>query len=203
MMTSTSESSTVVDLPEEIQANVQQFQCSIAKVEEHLQPLIQSQLTPAIYQKLKPLQRVKLNLCVAYTVNSLFYMYLKTQGLDPQNHPIKSELQRVQEYMQKSENDPKQVSINTNVARRMVMNALSKKIHPTTHDRNSKKSVKNAQHKRKLSTTSISDESEDTITTAAEKPSRELEYADDTATATTTTPITPKQKKQKKESHQQ
>jgi len=32
---------------------------------------------------------------VAYGVSSLFYMFLKTQGISPSSHPVKGELDRI------------------------------------------------------------------------------------------------------------
>lgn len=42
-----------------------------------------------------PADRAKLNLQMAYGVTSLFYMFLKTQGVSPSNHPVKAELDRI------------------------------------------------------------------------------------------------------------
>lgn len=42
-----------------------------------------------------PADRAKLNLQVAYGMNSLFYMFLRTQGVSPLNHPVKAELERI------------------------------------------------------------------------------------------------------------
>lgn len=39
--------------------------------------------------------RAKLNLQVAYGVSSLFYMFLRTQGVSPSTHPVKGELERI------------------------------------------------------------------------------------------------------------
>ncbi|KAK2824563.1 hypothetical protein Q5P01_021738 [Channa striata] len=37
----------------------------------------------------------------AYTLNSLFWMYLVTQGVNPREHGIKQELERIRTYMNK------------------------------------------------------------------------------------------------------
>lgn len=46
-------------------------------------------------------ERAKLNLVLAYALNSLFYIFLRTQNVNPANHPVRKELQRVQAYMEK------------------------------------------------------------------------------------------------------
>jgi len=43
----------------------------------------------------------KLRLFLAYAVNALFYMYLKTQGVPAESHPVTNEIKRVQEYFEK------------------------------------------------------------------------------------------------------
>ena len=48
-----------------------------------------------------PLDSARMHLMVAYTVNSLFWMYLRTQGADVQNHPVRKELERVKKAMRK------------------------------------------------------------------------------------------------------
>eukprot|EP01047_Picozoa_sp_COSAG01_P036384 COSAG01_NODE_2841_length_6991_cov_4.702554_8_plen_195_part_00 len=48
-----------------------------------------------------PKEAADVQLALAYTVNALFFVYLKTQGVDPQTHPVMEELGRVREYMRK------------------------------------------------------------------------------------------------------
>uniref|UniRef100_A0A8C9FV45 Nuclear nucleic acid-binding protein C1D n=1 Tax=Pavo cristatus TaxID=9049 RepID=A0A8C9FV45_PAVCR len=43
---------------------------------------------------LKPLEQAKLDLVSAYTLNSMFWVYLATQGINPKEHPVKQELGR-------------------------------------------------------------------------------------------------------------
>ena len=42
-----------------------------------------------------------MNAALAYTVNSLFFMYLKTRGVETKDHAIKSEIDRVKKYFGK------------------------------------------------------------------------------------------------------
>ena len=48
-----------------------------------------------------PKEAAEVQLALAYAVNALFFTYFKTQGIDPQTHPVKEELARVQGYMKK------------------------------------------------------------------------------------------------------
>uniref|UniRef100_A0A0E9TQJ0 Nuclear nucleic acid-binding protein C1D n=1 Tax=Anguilla anguilla TaxID=7936 RepID=A0A0E9TQJ0_ANGAN len=45
-----------------------------------------------LLQKLDPLEQAKLDLMSAYSLNSLFWIYLVTQGINPKDHGIKQEL---------------------------------------------------------------------------------------------------------------
>ena len=38
---------------------------------------------------------------IAYTVNTLFYVYLKTKGEQPAHHPVTTEIQRIKTYFKK------------------------------------------------------------------------------------------------------
>merc|ERR1711872_823140 len=64
---------------------------------------------------------------VAYSINSLFWAYLSTQGINPKQHPIRNELKRIQEYMGKvklAEEKRKMARVDTHAAKRFVRNAL-------------------------------------------------------------------------------
>ena len=54
-----------------------------------------------IREKHGPKEAAEVQLALAYAVNALFFTYLKTQGIDPQTHPVKEELARVKGYMKK------------------------------------------------------------------------------------------------------
>jgi hypothetical protein len=87
-------------LPEDVKQHCTEFTLALSSIEDLLQPLIENKEILNT-KEMSPKDRAKLNLCCAYTVNTLFYMYLKTQGIDPNEHPVRDELKRVQEYMNK------------------------------------------------------------------------------------------------------
>ena len=102
-------------LPSEVESSVLTFRNSLEKVEMMVKPLLEQPLT-AKTSKMDPESRAKVNLCCAYTVNTLFYckfnddddddqnnvlVYLKTQGINPEDHPIKQEINRIQLYFKK------------------------------------------------------------------------------------------------------
>ncbi|XP_021245642.1 nuclear nucleic acid-binding protein C1D isoform X2 [Numida meleagris] len=76
---------------------------------------------------LEPLEQAKLDLVSAYTLNSMFWVYLATQGINPKEHPVKQELERIRTYMNKVKEiaDKKKASkLDKGAASRFVRNAL-------------------------------------------------------------------------------
>ncbi|KAL1263413.1 hypothetical protein QQF64_006152 [Cirrhinus molitorella] len=77
--------------------------------------------------KLDPLDRAKLDLMSAYALNSMFWMYLVTQGVNPKDHAIKQELDRIRTHMNKIKeitDKRKAARLDKNAASRFVRNAL-------------------------------------------------------------------------------
>ncbi|XP_033641212.1 nuclear nucleic acid-binding protein C1D-like [Asterias rubens] len=84
--------------PKEIANPLRTFQKSLIEVEKVLAPLKRASL-PDLNCKLQALDRAKMELVSAYAINSMFWMYLCTHGINPREHPIKHELGRIQKYM--------------------------------------------------------------------------------------------------------
>eukprot|EP01080_Neovahlkampfia_damariscottae_P009893 gene9893-2215_t len=64
--------------------------------------------------KLSPIQQAKMNLCYAYSVSALYYLCLKTNGVNTLEHPIKDEMKRVQKYMEKLKTKESEMKRNDN-----------------------------------------------------------------------------------------
>uniref|UniRef100_A0A3Q3K8H0 Nuclear nucleic acid-binding protein C1D n=1 Tax=Monopterus albus TaxID=43700 RepID=A0A3Q3K8H0_MONAL len=86
------------DYPHEIDEQLTGFDSSVSSVKTMLDKLM-SMHRNDLLQKLNPLDQAKLDLMSAYTLNSLFWMYLVTQGVNPREHGIKQELERIRTYM--------------------------------------------------------------------------------------------------------
>ncbi|CAM9928826.1 unnamed protein product [Ectocarpus sp. 13 AM-2016] len=74
--------------------------------------------------------RATLNLQVAYGVSSLFYMFLKTQGVSPSTHPVKGELDRIRGYFGRLKNvgkppEQRTLKVDQDASRRFINAALS------------------------------------------------------------------------------
>eukprot|EP00904_Undaria_pinnatifida_P000049 jgi/Undpi1/10044/HiC_scaffold_28.g12498.m1 len=74
--------------------------------------------------------RAKLNLQVAYGVSSLFYMFLRTQGVSPSTHPVKGELERIRGYFGRLKQvgkppEQRKLKVDTEASRRFIDSALA------------------------------------------------------------------------------
>jgi exosome complex protein LRP1 len=75
-------------------SRIKNFQESVNRIGE----LLQTACEKDVYEKLDIDDRVKYDLFLSYSLNSLFWLYLRTQGVDPSKHAVKSEIDRVREY---------------------------------------------------------------------------------------------------------
>ncbi|CAB4017356.1 Nuclear nucleic acid-binding C1D [Paramuricea clavata] len=116
------------ELPDEIISSLEDFYRSMNTVEETLDPLLVMS-SEEIHEKLDVLDRAKLDLMMVYAMNSMFWIYLITQGVNPKEHGIKHELDRVKDYMKKIKDagDKRKASlkIDKDAARRFVKGALA------------------------------------------------------------------------------
>ncbi|XP_041644878.1 nuclear nucleic acid-binding protein C1D [Cheilinus undulatus] len=132
------EDSRAEDYPHEIDDQLTGFDSSVSAVKTMLEKLI-SMPRNELPQKLDPLDQAKLDLMSAYTLNSLFWMYLITQGINPREHGIKQELERIRTYMNKVKeiaDKKKAAHLDKGAAARFVRNALYE-----PHEKDSKKKL--------------------------------------------------------------
>jgi len=81
-------------------------------------------------KKLSAIDQAKVSIMEAYAINALFYVYLKTQGIDPSTHAVKEELDRVKLYVKKLQDlvdrDKKAtLTLNVGAANRFINHALA------------------------------------------------------------------------------
>ena len=65
--------------------------------------LLQNLCEKDIYEKLDVEDRVKYDLFLSYSLNSLYWLYLRTEGVDPSKHALKSEIDRTKEYFARAQ----------------------------------------------------------------------------------------------------
>jgi len=114
------------DFPQELDDACKNFEASMLQVEKTVVPLLETERSQLI-RGMNSLDAAKLDLLGIYAMNSFYWAYLIMQGIDPKNHPIKQELNRIQTYMARVEeiknrkNAPK---LNKQAAKRFVRNAM-------------------------------------------------------------------------------
>lgn len=114
------------EYPTEIHDYLSTFEKSLGSVDEMLKTMM-SVSRSELLQKLDPLEQAKLDLVSAYTLNSLFWVYLATQGVNPKEHPVKQELERIRTYMNRVKelaDKKKAAKLDKGAASRFLRNAL-------------------------------------------------------------------------------
>ena len=114
------------DFPEELLDVVKNFHGSITDLKSQLE-LMTSQPRTDLYEKLDPMGRATMDLMSAYAINSLFWMLLKTMGVNPAESNVKQELGRVQEAMKRCKeikDREKRGRVDQGAAKRLVTSGL-------------------------------------------------------------------------------
>ncbi|TPX69103.1 hypothetical protein SpCBS45565_g02707 [Spizellomyces sp. 'palustris'] len=75
------------------------LESAVTRVTNLLEPLSSLPLEQQL-GNLEPLERAKLEVLMAFALNSLIFVYLKTQGVQP-NAPVKREMVRIKGYINK------------------------------------------------------------------------------------------------------
>lgn len=88
-------------LPSDIANSVSEFEASLSKVETLIATLQERPWAKVCGPETPPLDSARLHLMIAYAANSLFWIYLRTQGVKVQNHPVKAELERIKVALRK------------------------------------------------------------------------------------------------------
>lgn len=71
------------------------FDKQVTALENILKPFYEND----IYSKLDLEEKVKYDIFLSYSLTSLHWMYTRTVGENPFEHPVKGEVDRIQEYM--------------------------------------------------------------------------------------------------------
>jgi len=100
-----------MELNRELLGSLTEFEDAVTEIEQHLQPLLKSTLSE-VCEQLSNVENAKLYSGIAYTLNTLFFMYLRSVGTSPTNHPVRKELDRVKQSIQKITEASKKPEIN-------------------------------------------------------------------------------------------
>lgn len=123
-----SKSNDKADIPSELRGKLAAFDSALTTVEERFQPLLDTPLNE-LNATLSTIDKAKLDLVAAYSINSLFWMYLNVCGVNPKDHGIKQELDRIRSYMNRVkeiQDREKAPSLNVDASKRFVKSALWK-----------------------------------------------------------------------------
>lgn len=74
---------------------------SIDDLQTKLQPIIAKSLDEVVAGYDSPLEKIEIYNSYSYVLISIIVAYLRSIGVDTNNHPIMKELQRVKQYMEK------------------------------------------------------------------------------------------------------
>ena len=88
-------------LPAELRENLKSLSQSLDLLSSNLNPVFEFDSLSALNSQLSTEDSLKLNTALAYTLHSLYYILLKTQGKDLSDHPLKLEIERIKEYVGK------------------------------------------------------------------------------------------------------
>ncbi|KAJ1743348.1 hypothetical protein LPJ78_001350 [Coemansia sp. RSA 989] len=110
-----------------VSKHVDQLAVAVDQIQTALGPIL-SQPLNEILPKLTPIQRCELEALVVYSIDTLFWIYLKVNGVPPKEHPIMKELQRVQRYIEKinkaKAQDLRTTKVDAEAAGRFIRNAV-------------------------------------------------------------------------------
>ena len=87
-------------LPQELAEPLQRFDKSFRNVEEMLAKLLKRPFREVL-AGMGDLEAAKMDVVLAYVLNTLFYIYLRTRGSSVTKHPVKDEIGRVKAYFLK------------------------------------------------------------------------------------------------------
>ncbi|EJT51472.1 hypothetical protein A1Q1_07234 [Trichosporon asahii var. asahii CBS 2479] len=109
-------------------ASLKSFDSTLSALETAVAPLFDQSLN-SLRDGLGGIDRAKLDVLLAYTINNLVWMYLKTRGANPDDHDVTKELDRIKTYYAKVRDAESGVStrrskIDADAAHRFVIGNL-------------------------------------------------------------------------------
>ncbi|KAJ1883115.1 hypothetical protein GGI16_005277 [Coemansia sp. S142-1] len=122
---------------QKLSKHVDQFTLAVDQVQRSLEPILKQPLSEVL-PKLSTIQRCELEALVAYSIDTLFWIYLKINGVPAKEHPVMKELQRVQRYIAKinvakntqstgNDGNGRTMQLDKDAADRFIKNSLSSK----------------------------------------------------------------------------
>ena len=114
--------------PTELNSAVADFHKGLKNLETSLEPIIEKQSRTQLLEEADTsLDKAKVDIAAAYTLNSLVWMWMKTKGENPKESEVKAELDRVKAAMLKAkeiQDRDKRTKVDAPAAKRFVKNSL-------------------------------------------------------------------------------
>ncbi|CAG9856162.1 unnamed protein product [Phyllotreta striolata] len=121
-----------------VQEKLVKFHNSVNKIEEMIQKLQRAD----IYEQLTLKEKVDYDLFVSYTLNTLFWLYLRVKNEDPNNNDVKNQLNRIKEYMLKAKQAHERQTIRPKVDKAVAGRFIKHGIQSTTDGQPVNKKIK-------------------------------------------------------------
>ncbi|KAH6561304.1 hypothetical protein BASA50_003585 [Batrachochytrium salamandrivorans] len=83
-------------------AKAEKLLLQMTETQQALSELLETPLEIQL-RTLEPIDKARLLVTLSYTINSLAFVFLKLQGIQPKTHPVKKELDRIKTYFEKIE----------------------------------------------------------------------------------------------------
>ena len=118
----------MTSFPSELNSVVADFHNGLQELEASLEPIVERQNRTQLVEAAEtPLDKAKVDIAAAYTLNSLVWMWMKTRGENPKESEVKDELERVKAAMLKAkeiQDREKRNKVDAPAAKRFVKNSL-------------------------------------------------------------------------------
>ncbi|KAJ3151359.1 hypothetical protein HDU89_002198 [Geranomyces variabilis] len=116
------------DLATTLAAKIKTLEDAVGRVKALLQPVLERPLDEQL-AKLDVYDRAKLEVLLAFALNSLLFVYLRTEGANTKDHPVKQGLERVKQYFAKVQeagtSHKPTLRLNQAAAKRFVTHGLT------------------------------------------------------------------------------
>jgi exosome complex protein LRP1 len=123
-------SSSASSFPSELNSVVADLHTNLTHLESTLEPIVERQTRAQLVEKAEaPIDKAKVDVAAAYTINSLVWMWMKTRGENPKESEVKDELDRVKTSMvrlKEIQDRSKRAKVDVHAAKRIVKSGLWK-----------------------------------------------------------------------------
>ncbi|KAK9881962.1 hypothetical protein WA026_018154 [Henosepilachna vigintioctopunctata] len=123
-----------------IKDKLDKFHNAVDSIDEILQIAFNENMTKE-YEKLPPKEKADFDLFTGFALNTLYWLYLRTRGEDPNTNDVKKQLTRTKEYMvevkKAHERTTIRPKINVPVAERFIRHGTQ--IYDSSEERPNKK----------------------------------------------------------------